>query len=699
LGSIEGVKRTSPFDIEVAANDWGDELIIAMSYRTDLFDSESIERMLAHYAQLLASIVGSPHRTLSQLSILSDAERRRLLEEWNQTERPYPLHLTVSHLFERQATQTPNAIAVESSEGQLTYRQLNRRANQLAHHLLRLGLAADQRVAICLDRNSMMLLALLGVLKGGGAFVPLDPTLPASRLAFMIEDAAATIVLTESRYKDQFAGDTLRAIPLDADWEAIAVESDEDPACLTTPDDLAYVMYTSGSTGMPKGVMIPHRGLVNYLTWCTESYGLTEGSGVPVHTSFAFDLTITSLLAPLVAGQRVLLLSDMLDIEALVETLEHVGDLSLIKLTPSHLQIIDRLLPREKAAGAVRSLIIGGEALHAETLAYWRTYAPNTRLVNEYGPTEAVVGCCVYTVPDDAPHIGSVPIGRPIANVQLYVLDRDQQLVPTGAVGELYIGGAGLARGYLNRPELTDERFVPHPFAHQRGARLYRTGDLVRYRADGNLQYLGRIDDQVKIRGYRIELGEIENILRQCEGVDESAVLVRDDKAGEPQLVAYVVPTDQDLSTHGLREELKEKLPSYMVPAAIIVLPAIPLTTNGKIDRKALPAPDMSLATRAEEFVAPRSDAEQTLAQIWAEVLRLERVGIHDKFFEIGGHSLKATQVVSRIREVFDVELPLRRIFEQPTVAELASTVTDAILEQIHELTDAEARLLVDESR
>jgi acyl-CoA synthetase (AMP-forming)/AMP-acid ligase II len=415
--------------------------------------------------------------------------------------------------------------------------------------------------------------------------------------------------------------------------------------------------------------MIPHQGLVNYLSWCTKAYEVAHGRGTPVHSPIGFDLTITSLFPSLLVGQSVRLLPEELGIEALRAVLETEDDFSLIKITPAHLEGLSQLVPAPAVRGRTRALIIGGEALWGASLAFWQTHAPDTRLINEYGPTETVVGCCVYEVPAGASLAGAVPIGRPIANTQLYILDAHLRPVPIGVPGELYIGGDGVARGYLNRPELTAEKFIPHPFGDQPGARLYKTGDLARYQPDQNIEFLGRIDDQVKIRGFRIELGEIEAVLCQHPSVHEAVVIVREDTPGDSHLVAYVVPqAQQSPSTSDLRSFLQEKLPEYMVPMAFVILERLPLTPNGKVDRRALPQPK-----RESPFVAPRNAVEEALAGMWAEVLRLERVGIHDNFFALGGHSLLATQVVSRLRSAFQVELPVRRLFDEgSTVAGLA---------------------------
>ncbi|MEO6809941.1 MAG: amino acid adenylation domain-containing protein [Isosphaeraceae bacterium] len=470
-----------------------------------------------------------------------------------------------------------------------------------------------------------------------------------------------------------------RIVVLDDDVE-IAHEPEWNPFVEVSGENLAYIIYTSGSTGRPKGAMIAHRGLSNYLAYAAKTYAVRSGCGAPVHSSISFDLTVTSVLAPLIVGGRVDLLPEGPGVEELADSLRQGSDYSLVKLTPAHLELLGQSLRPHEAAGGTRLFVIGGEQLTGEQVAYWLENAPGTGLINEYGPTETVVGCCVYRVPAGTKPTGAIPIGKPIANMRLYVLDRGFQPVPVGVSGELYIGGVGVARGYLNRPDLTAERFVPDPYSGKPGARLYKTGDLARWRVDGNLEYLGRIDDQVKVRGYRIELGEIEAALGQHPAVRQAAVLARPDAAGETQLVAYTA-FDSDLGAptiSALRNFLKGSLPEFMVPSAFVLLDALPLTINGKVDRAALPAPTGGRAALETEFQSPRTPTESIMAGIWASVLGIEQVGVFDNFFELGGHSLLATQVVSRLRDAYGVDVPLRALFEAPTVAALTERVEAA---------------------
>jgi amino acid adenylation domain-containing protein len=444
------------------------------------------------------------------------------------------------------------------------------------------------------------------------------------RLSFMVKDAAVKVLLTDNKHKPLFASVKAEVICLDSDWPVIAKESAENLKPAATPSNLAYVMYTSGSTGTPKGVMILHSGLVNYLTWAIKTYAVQPGGSVPVHTSISFDLTVTGLYPPLLAGGRVEILSEAWGGQSLVEALRDGKDRSLVKITPAHLELLNQQIKPEEAPGSTKVFVIGGENLLAESLHLWRKFAPATRLINEYGPTETVVGCCTYEVKAGDPESGSVPIGRPIANTQLYILDRYRNPVPVGIIGELYIGGAGVARGYLNRPELNEERFLADPFSSHSGARMYRTGDLARYRPDGILEYLGRVDNQVKVRGYRIELGEIEATLAGEPRVKSCAVLVREDVPGNKQLVGYVVPRgDSSPTAEDLREFLKLKLPEYMAPAQFVFLHSIPLTQNGKVDRKALPAPSLGEAPAGGESASPRTETQKALAEIWVILLKI----------------------------------------------------------------------------
>jgi len=610
---------------------------------------------------------------------MTDSQRNRILNEWNNTRADLPDACT-HQLFERQVERDPEAIAVACGDLCLTYGELNRRANQVAHFLRRQGVGPEVLVGVCLRRSPLLVVALLGVWKSGGAYVPLDSAYPEERLSFMASDAGVRVLLTEDQCRHLFAAANSNVVCLDSDWAAIAEESEVNPESGVTPANLAYVMYTSGSTGKPKGAMILHRGLVNYLCWAIGAYGVQPGGSVPVHSSISFDLTVTSLYPALLAGGQVELLAEDVGAQNLLAALRRQKNRTLVKITPAHLEALSLQLGSDEVAGMTNVFVIGGENLPAESLRMWREFAPATRLINEYGPTETVVGCCIYQVQPGDPANGPVPIGRPIANTQLYILNENLELLPPGGMGELYIGGAGVARGYLNRPELTRERFLPDPFYGQADARMYKTGDLARYREDGVIEYMGRVDNQVKVRGYRIELGEIEAVLAGHPAVQSCAVLAREDKPGDKRLVGYLVARDGKPPVTGeLQSYLKDRLPEYMVPAKFVVLDAFPLTHNGKVDRKALPAPPAETAQHGIQTDAPRNSTEEALSAIWKEMFKLDHVGIHDDFFDLGGHSLLAIKVMSRVRDQLGIDLPVLNLFENPTIASLAVNLQQAM--------------------
>jgi amino acid adenylation domain-containing protein len=583
------------------------------------------------------------------------------------TDVPFP------RLFERQVLLTPDAKAAAFGTQYLTYQELNERANRLAHYLAERGVGPEVRVGVCLDRSLDLLVGLLGVLKAGGAYVPLDPSYPADRLAYILEDAAVPVVITQETLRASLPASRAKSVYVDSCWSDIAACTGRNNERDILPDSAAYVIYTSGSTGRPKGALIPHRGLSNYLLWAANEYRGTVGNGVPVHSPIGFDLTVTSLFVPLICGRPVSLVPQDQGVGALGETLGGDTDWTLVKITPAHLDLLSRQISPAAAAGQVRTFVVGGEMLRGESLAFWRDHAPATRIVNEYGPTETVVGCCVYVFPAAEAPEGPVPIGKPIANTQLYVLDEQGQAVPAGAAGELYIGGTGVARGYLNQPALTASRFVPLSCPDAGPQRLYRTGDLVQWRADGNLEFLGRLDEQVKIRGYRIELGEIESVLAAHPGVLEAVVLAREDTPGDRRLVAYLVWDREAAEPAALRAHLKKKLPDYMVPAAIVSLPALPLTPNGKVDRKALPPPPVVVSAPPADSIGSGADPlESQIRHAWQEALGLPSIGVDDDFFELGGHSLQALVVVRRLEQSLQRDLPLSVMLRARTVRQLA---------------------------
>jgi len=686
-GSLSGTTITEDHVSEVAGYSNQCELLFVVSprgetftvncqYDVELFQPATITRLLDHYRILLAGIVAQPSQRLYELPLLSDGERQQLLIEWNNTQQEYPKDKCLHELFEEQVEKSPEAVAVAYENQQLSYRELSARANQLAHYLRKRGVGPDVLVGLCVERSLEMAVGLLGILKAGGAYIPLDPSYPKERLAFMLEDARVAVLVTHAQLLSRLPESPTPAICLDTDWSVITQESIVAPAVGVTAENLAYVIYTSGSAGKPKGVMVQHRGLINYLTWCLQAYPVAAGQGALVHSSLSFDLTVTGLYAPLLAGRTVYLLSQDSVVESLSGALRKSRDYSLVKITPAHLQSLGQHLGEEDTPGRPRAFIIGGEALLPEHIAVWKKHCPQTKLFNEYGPTETVVGCCVYEVQDEGSRSTSIPIGRPISNTQLYILDQHRNLVPIGVPGELHIGGDGLARGYLNQPEFTAEKFLTHSFDGGPAKRLYKTGDWVRYLPDGNIEFLGRLDHQVKLHGFRIELGEIESVLQQHPAIRDTVVVLREDTLGDNRLVVYLVPAQsQSITVSDLQSFLQSKLPDYMLPSTFVFLEGLPLTPNGKIDRRALPLPESTRPDLEQTFVAPRTPEEELIASIWAQVLGLERVSIHDSFFELGGHSLKAMQVVSRLYTALHVELSLRTLFETPTVAGLAALI------------------------
>jgi amino acid adenylation domain-containing protein len=594
----------------------------------------------------------------------------------------------IHHLFEAQVERSPDGIAVRSGEGCWSYHELNRRANQLAHHFRALGVGPETLVGICLRRSLDLVAGLLGILKAGGAYVPLDPAYPRNRLAFMLTDSQVPVLLTSEDLLDRLPEYSASTVFIDRDWPDIDRGPDANPPGGSTPDNLAYVIYTSGSTGHPKGALIVHRGLTNYLTWCTEAYNVAGGAGAPVHSSISFDLTVTSLFAPLLVGRRVDLLGEDLGIEQLAAALRENLGYSLVKITPAHLQLLGRQLAPHEAAGRTRAFIIGGEQLMAEHIAFWREHAPDTLLINEYGPTETVVGCCVYQVPKGGPVKGVVPIGRPIAGTHLYVLDEDANPLSDGGVGELYIGGAGVARGYLNRPELTSEKFLPDPFSSVPGAKLYRTGDLCRLRQDGELEFIGRIDHQVKIHGYRIEPGEIEAALLQHTAVREAVVLAREDAPSIRHLVAYVGtdPEQPAPTVTELRSFLRGSLPEPMIPAAIMILEALPLSITGKVDRSALPDPDEFHSGLGHAIVEPANEYEIRLQSIWEDVLGIRPIGVEDDFIDLGGDSLRTIDLLVRIEKEFTTSFSPSLLLQGGTIRRLARRLAEGPASRVESL-------------
>jgi amino acid adenylation domain-containing protein/thioester reductase-like protein len=662
------------FQIQLSCQQLAESFHYKFYYDSNLFQVESMELIAEQFHQLLVSVVNNPQEIIGKLNILSDRARHQLLFEFNQTEVNFPQNQCIHLSFAEQAERTPNNIAVVFNGQQLTYAELNARANQLAHYLQNLGVGAETLVGIYVERSSEMLVGILGILKAGGAYVPLDPHYPRERLALILEDIQLSVLLTQQHLLQSLPEYNAQTICLDTDWKTIALQSQENPLLTTTPENLAYVIYTSGSTGKPKGVAIAHCNLV-HSTNARILYYRESVSNFLLLSSFAFDSSIAGIFWTLCSGGTLHLPEEgaQREVPKLVELISQNRVSHLLSLPSLYALILQQAKPEQ--LNSLRTVIVAGEACPPQLVQYHSQLYPETSLFNEYGPTEATVWSSVYHCYSQKTKT-RVPIGNPIANTQIYILDSDLHPVPVGVPGEIYIGGEGLARGYFNQPEITSEKFIPHPFSQKPGMRLYKTGDLGRYLPDGNIEFLGRIDNQVKIRGFRIELGEIEALLNQHSQVQETVAIAREDAPGQKRLVAYVVPQLKSaIAANELRNFLTERLPEFMVPSAIVFLKELPLNPNGKVDRKALPAPEQFASDFLETFVPPRTPVEEILAQIWAEVLKVDKVGINDDFFELGGHSLLTTQLLFKVKEAFNLDIYLGSFLEKPTVAGLAEKI------------------------
>ena len=660
-----------------------DGLTATFHYNIDLFDAATIKRLAGHLHTLLQSIIADPAQPIGTLSLLTPAERQQLLVDWNNTDAPYDDTQTVIDRFVAQAAQTPQATAVTTLQHavHLTFDQLNRRANQLAHTLRSLAVQPDMAVALCLERSPELVVALLGILKAGAAYVPIDPNYPQERIDFILQDTQTAVVLTQSALKNRLQQAEAQILCLDTDWATIAQAEETDPPLLATPDHTAYIIYTSGSTGLPKGVMISHRSLLNYVTLGVAHLDLQAEDVVLQFASISFDTAVEEIFPPLLSGARLLLRNDeMLATTAVFWQTCAANDVTILDLPTAFWHLLCSQIMNEVhlIPASLRLLFTGGEKASPEQIQTWLAHAPaHIRLVNGYGPTEATVvaTACNLTGPDAVTEVSKAIIGRPIPNTRIYLLDNQLQPVPIGVWGELHIGGVGLAQGYLNRPGLTAISFIPDPFSQQPGARLYKTGDVARYLPDGHIEYRGRLDNQVKIRGFRVEPGEIELSLAQHPQVQQPIVIVREDQPGQKQIAAYYTSTDSITGTQ-LRHFLKEKVPAYMIPALWVQLASFPLTTNGKIDRKALPVPDGKNGTIVDAaFIAPQDALESQMAQIWQQILNLPAISTDANYFEIGGHSLQAVTLFAAIEKQLKVRLPVSLLFQAPTIAQLAAAI------------------------
>jgi amino acid adenylation domain-containing protein len=668
---------STKFDLQIDFVERPHAMECLFTYRTDLYKRETVERWMNHLLLLLQEITSAPEAAVESLRLVDAQERQRLLTEWNQTDAEYPTDLCVHELFEQQALRTPEAVAVATESESLTYRELNERANSLAHYLRKLGVGPEVRVGLCLERSLEMVVAIYGVLKAGGAYVPIDPQHPAKRIAEVVEDAELALVLTQERFQEIFAPFALRVLTLDAAEQPWAAEATGNPERVNAPEHLMYMMYTSGSTGKPKGVMNEHRALVNLLLWMRDQYALTSQDRMLLKTAYTFDVSVWELFLPLISGATLVVVrpDGHRDLGYLLRLIEE-QHITIAVFVPSALQVF---LEQEglQDLTELKAVLCIGEALSADLQErFFRTFSA-TELHNLYGPTEAAVNVTYWNCQrgDERRY---VPVGAPIANAKLYVLDQQFEPVPAGVIGELFIGGVPVARGYHNRAELNAERFLPDPFSHQAGARMYRTGDWTRRHADGSLEFLGRADDQVKLRGFRMELGDIEAALLRIPGVREAAVLLQKD-AGEGVLVAYTA-VEAGLEATDLRAGLVGQLPEYMLPSRYVFLDRLPMLANDKLDRKTLRGldPGADAQSGLETYVPPRTALEREMAQIFERILNVRPIGVQDDFFAAGGHSLKVLGLIGEVQRVFGVALPLVNVYQRPTVAQLCEWLESA---------------------
>ena len=704
--------HTAQLDLIVSMWEEGERLTGYAHFDTDLFDVSTIERMLGHFEVLLEQVASRPTIRLSRLSIVTQVERDQILRSWNDTTAVYPDSACLHQLFEQQVDRQPDTVAAIAGNQKLSYRELDIRSNQLAGHLRSLGVGPDVAVGICVGRSLNMVVGMMGILKAGGAYVPLDPAYPEARLAFMLDDSDVRVLVTEQRLLDQMPAHSAQAVCLDSEWNQIAQRGVERLDTDVDTENLAYVIYTSGTTGQPKGVMIRHGGIVNNLVDLNQCFQVTASDRVLALSSFSFDMCVYEVFGILAAGGAVVVP------EALrARDPAHWVDLILehrVTIWNSAPALLEMLVHYAAGNAApkphhLRVAILGGDWVDVTLPDRLKGIVPSMQFIVLGGATEASIHSIIYPVEKTDSDWTSIPYGRPMVNQQAYLLDSNLNLVPVGVPGELYLGGVGLARGYLAKPKLTAERFVPSPFAHEPGERVYRTGDLARYRRDGVIELIGRIDHQVKIRGHRIELGEIEAVLKAHEAVKDVAVVARGDAKRERHLVAYwVLKPQESTDPTVLCAYLKSKLPVYMVPKTFVLLDKLPLTPNGKVDRRSLPDPDQASAVSRAEYAAPETPLQEALVAIFTQVTGTERVGIHDNFFDVGGHSLRATQAMSLVRDMFQVELPLSKFFEASTVSALAEALEEeaatqginireaaSVLNQLNRMTEDEAKALL----
>jgi amino acid adenylation domain-containing protein len=662
-------------DIAITFERMSDGIAGEVKYRSDLFHRVTIERFARHFMAVLGAALDNPDTTVGDLQIFTAEERHGLLVEWNDTGAGYAGKRCAHRVFETLAAKAPDATALRSEDENLTYGELNRRANKLAHYLRTIGVGPEVIVGVCMERSVEMIVGLLGILKAGGAYMPMDPAYPQERFRLMLQDAQAPVLLTQARLLALMPQIDARVISLDTEWNRIDEHSSEDSTDGVAPENLAYIIYTSGSTGQPKGVLVDHRGLSCLVDAQVRAFELSSNDCVLQFASLGFDASVSEIFTTLAAGATLELGNPgLLYVGPFLNQELKTRGITTVTLPPS-------IMAETLAEGmpALRAVVAAGESCAGGTANRW---AQGRLFINAYGPTEVTV--CASLLKRREARTDAPPIGRPIENKCIYLLDQVLGPVPVGVTGELLVGGPGLARGYLNRPGMTAESFIPDPFNEGSGARLYRTGDLARYISDGNITFMGRADHQVKIRGYRIEPGEIEGVLTQHSAIQDAVVVARDQASGDKRLIAYVVPKEgSDVNVSELRNYLKESVPEYLIPSMFISLSTLPLTSNGKVDRQKLPAPEPGRPELEDGYVAPRNQLESDLAGIFSKVLGVENVGIYDNFFELGGHSLLAVQLISQVRDLFEVELDVIAAFEAPTVAELSVTIVQSQMQQL----------------
>jgi amino acid adenylation domain-containing protein len=682
--------KTAQFDLTLSMEETAKGLISEFEYNTDLFDEGTIERMAGHFQTLMEGIVTDPNQNLGDLPIMPEEELHQLLNEFNDTPREYPAGKTLSDLFEEQVEKTPQSVAVVYENEQLTYQELNERSNQLAHYLREKGVGPEVIVGICVNRSLEMAIGILGVLKAGGAYLPIDPEYPKDRIRYMIEDSGLNMLLAQQYLTEKVKSNNIEVVNIED--KRIYKKNVIDLKRKNTPNDLAYIIYTSGSTGKPKGVMIEHKSIINTINWHLNNYKMGGRDVVLQIPSFSFDSSVVDIFTTLLSGAKLVFIKQDMRLNFnYLERLIEQYNVSHILVVPSFYNLLLKEL--KGSLGTLKFVTVAGESMSDNLMHTHFENLPDVKLYNEYGPTETAV--CASIKECKAGLKQSTCIGKPIDNTQIYILDKNIHPVPIGVIGEIHIAGLGISRGYLNRLELTGEKFIQNPFSHK-GTRLYKTGDLGRYLPNGEIEFIGRIDHQVNIRGHRIELGEIESVLCQHPGVSESVVVIRKDYSGE--LIAYVVPVSKlEETLLKIREWLRQKLPEYMIPTHIVTLETLPLTTNGKVDRDTLPALDLTHLTKS--YVSPKTEIELLIQKVWKDVLKIKEVSITQSFFELGGHSLLAIQIIFRLSEQLQIEIPVRSIFESPTIEEFAIVIEQLLFAELQELSDEDTIRLLQEKR